>query len=512
MAIATISSSASVFLPARPIFFCFDLSSSSALPSEASKSAYRLQEKVIRVLDEELQVVPKYAEAVAELVRVGHGSLEARNELRHVHKAFARDVEHLLSVGLQEQLGLCLRKGLSPFAGVQRVSDAQRKHFGGGHLVSESVPDVTGLLAGNGGQHIDRERRALHSSVNPAVELRFEPADCIDGRHGGLALFRLFGRGSRGLHHSGGTSKATTELTFPFGGFWWSIGSWQQAVSWPPGQEVVLTPCCFRKDIRYRCLSKRGMRIATTTPPCDVPRTRDGGPAARTSDRVGSILETIERRYAERLTLDALARHVCRERGHVASQFRRETGFTIHRYLTRVRIQHAADLLRKGEKVEAVMLLVGYHSKKELLLAISGPHGAHARHLPGSGSLILPAATDTARRRERVRFGEERCHVHNAFVRRERRDRNLSRMSGSRSLMYLRAVRHATCCPTRLSAKSRNTADYLAVVRKLRKVGNELEGQFQFVFTLHTAGAPLRSNASFPKAKANDIIDPGDEE
>jgi hypothetical protein len=57
-----------------------------------------------------------------------------------------------------------------------------------------------------------------------------------------------------------------------------------------------------------------------------------------------------------------------------------------------------------------------------------------------------------------------------------------------------------------------NTSDYLAVVKKLRQVGNDLEGQFQFVFTLHSAGALLRSNASFPKLKAKDIIDPGDDE
>ena len=56
-----------------------------------------------------------------------------------------------------------------------------------------------------------------------------------------------------------------------------------------------------------------------------------------------------------------------------------------------------------------------------------------------------------------------------------------------------------------------NTADYLAVVRKLRKVGNDVDGQFQFVITLHAAGAALRSNATFPKAKANDIIDPEEE-
>ena len=56
-----------------------------------------------------------------------------------------------------------------------------------------------------------------------------------------------------------------------------------------------------------------------------------------------------------------------------------------------------------------------------------------------------------------------------------------------------------------------NTADYLAVVRKLRKVGNDVDGQFQFVITLHAAGAALRSNATFPRAKANDIIDPEEE-
>jgi hypothetical protein len=56
-----------------------------------------------------------------------------------------------------------------------------------------------------------------------------------------------------------------------------------------------------------------------------------------------------------------------------------------------------------------------------------------------------------------------------------------------------------------------NTADYLAVVRKLRKVGNDVDPQFQYVITLHAAGAQLRSNATFPKAKASEIIDPEEE-
>jgi hypothetical protein len=53
-----------------------------------------------------------------------------------------------------------------------------------------------------------------------------------------------------------------------------------------------------------------------------------------------------------------------------------------------------------------------------------------------------------------------------------------------------------------------NTADYLGLVRKLRSIGRNFEDQFEFVFTLHRAGDALRSNAAFPKARANAIIDP----
>ena len=51
-----------------------------------------------------------------------------------------------------------------------------------------------------------------------------------------------------------------------------------------------------------------------------------------------------------------------------------------------------------------------------------------------------------------------------------------------------------------------NTSDYLAVVRALKKVGTAFPDQFQYVFTLHAKGAPLRSNGTFPASKADDII------
>lgn len=98
-----------------------------------------------------------------------------------------------------------------------------------------------------------------------------------------------------------------------------------------------------------------------------------------TSERVGRILEIIERRYVEPLKIGDLAAHVSRGRAHVATQFRRETGSTIHRYLTQVRMRHAAELLQVGEKVEAVMLLVGYKSKKSFYSHFR----AHTGQTPG---------------------------------------------------------------------------------------------------------------------------------
>jgi AraC-like DNA-binding protein len=82
------------------------------------------------------------------------------------------------------------------------------------------------------------------------------------------------------------------------------------------------------------------------------------------SARIRDLVGFIDDHFAEPLTLEELARRVHLQKNYAATLFRRETGVSIHRYLTRVRIARAAALLRDGEKVEAVMLLVGYRSKK----------------------------------------------------------------------------------------------------------------------------------------------------
>lgn len=55
-----------------------------------------------------------------------------------------------------------------------------------------------------------------------------------------------------------------------------------------------------------------------------------------------------------------------------------------------------------------------------------------------------------------------------------------------------------------------DTEDYLALAKDLKQIGGEFPGQFQFVFTLHRAGDPLRSNGQFPKPRAREILGSGD--
>jgi AraC-like DNA-binding protein len=92
---------------------------------------------------------------------------------------------------------------------------------------------------------------------------------------------------------------------------------------------------------------------------------REGpAPPEQLSPHVRRVCAYMRRHYGEPISLDSLANRVGRNTGYLATLFRRQTGMTIHRYLTGIRMERAARLLRRREKVEAVVLLVGYRSKK----------------------------------------------------------------------------------------------------------------------------------------------------
>src|SRR5258705_8376386 len=80
---------------------------------------------------------------------------------------------------------------------------------------------------------------------------------------------------------------------------------------------------------------------------------------------VRRILDVIEESYAERITLNSLGKMIDRQSAYLGHLFRKEVGMTVRQWVTQVRLEHAAELIREGVKIEAVSLIVGYRSKKK---------------------------------------------------------------------------------------------------------------------------------------------------
>ena len=84
----------------------------------------------------------------------------------------------------------------------------------------------------------------------------------------------------------------------------------------------------------------------------------DGDPA------VQRIMDFIDRGYASRITLKTVADALRANPAKLGRRFHDEVGVSVHSYVTRVRLEHAAQLIASDIKVEAVALIVGYRSKK----------------------------------------------------------------------------------------------------------------------------------------------------
>jgi YesN/AraC family two-component response regulator len=79
---------------------------------------------------------------------------------------------------------------------------------------------------------------------------------------------------------------------------------------------------------------------------------------------VRRMLDAIDREYADVLTLRTLGARVGRQPAYLGQVFRTALGLTVRQCRTRLRLEHAADMIRAGTKIEAVSLTVGYRSKK----------------------------------------------------------------------------------------------------------------------------------------------------
>jgi AraC-like DNA-binding protein len=82
------------------------------------------------------------------------------------------------------------------------------------------------------------------------------------------------------------------------------------------------------------------------------------------SREIARALRHIELHFDRRLDLARLARVAGCSRSTLTRAFRRELGQTAHGYLIKIRLSRAASAMASGDKIESVMLAVGFRSKR----------------------------------------------------------------------------------------------------------------------------------------------------
>ena len=102
----------------------------------------------------------------------------------------------------------------------------------------------------------------------------------------------------------------------------------------------------------------------------------------------------VEARFAERLTLDDLARETGFSKFYLERSFNERFGLPIDQFLKRVRIARALALLRRGERPASVARAVGLRRPAPPDAGVPQRAGLHAPPVLGGGApeLAGPAA------------------------------------------------------------------------------------------------------------------------
>lgn len=98
-------------------------------------------------------------------------------------------------------------------------------------------------------------------------------------------------------------------------------------------------------------------RVQAVPPRAHAPASAASGPLRR-------ALEHLAAHFDEPIGLTELARIAGCSRAHLARTCRRDTGATVHAHVVRLRLARAGREVQAGDKIEAVMLGVGYRGKR----------------------------------------------------------------------------------------------------------------------------------------------------
>ncbi len=99
------------------------------------------------------------------------------------------------------------------------------------------------------------------------------------------------------------------------------------------------------------CLRERHT-VSLTPHPIDKP----------SYDNVKRAIRYIREHYAEKVTLDDLARHMLSDKYGLCKSFKRLTGQTVVQYLNNYRCEKAKEYLTRGRTVSETALLCGFHN------------------------------------------------------------------------------------------------------------------------------------------------------
>ncbi|EJW97946.1 AraC-type sugar metabolism regulator, partial [gut metagenome] len=86
------------------------------------------------------------------------------------------------------------------------------------------------------------------------------------------------------------------------------------------------------------------------------------GPCKRTQFMVGDVFIYIQEHLSEKLTLQSFENAFYVSHEHIAREFKRQTGQSLHQYILAMRIERACELLRQGLSASKVWPQCGFGS------------------------------------------------------------------------------------------------------------------------------------------------------
>lgn len=115
------------------------------------------------------------------------------------------------------------------------------------------------------------------------------------------------------------------------------------------GREILSATALLRLLVQIGKLQRRE----------DIPNPKPVNPE---NPRVLGLMKYIDENLAEDVDIDSLAESFYISKYHMMRQFRKETGLTIHNYLSQRRLLHARDLMEKGMRATEACYRSGFRS------------------------------------------------------------------------------------------------------------------------------------------------------